>query len=397
MIDWWPADNSTRDIAGSHNGTLVNGATYGGGKVDQAFSLDGVDDYVDVGDADLPVTFTIDAWINPTDLSSSPEVVDKDDGDTSRSYSLEIDSTGQLDGAVFSGAAITEYRTNSPVITTGSWQHIVMTYDGNAGPNQKIQFYVDGVLQPSSPNGERDNGGAPNDTSFSTTIGTQLCSGAPCFVFKGEIDEVELFGRVLTPEEIATIFSAGSSGKCKPVCTAPPAAMVSWWPGDGNAHDVQDGNDGTLEGSVAFPSARVNEGFHLNGTDQDVFIGNPANLQLQDFTIDTWIRRDSASVVSNNPAGQFQLAAIFSYGTNGYGFGLQPDGTLLLTKVGVSGTNSTGQKVSDTSFHHVVVTKSGSTVTFYVDGVAAAADASYDPGFEFTSNAYLGFFGSGGG
>src|SRR5207248_10454911 len=89
--------------------------------------------------------------------------------------------------------------------------------------------------------------------------------------------------------------------------------------------------------------------------------------------------------------------ASFPYGSSGYGFAILPDGTLILSKIGVSGTNSTGAKVADTNFHHVAITKSGSTVTFYVDGVAGAADAAYDPGFTFTSNAYIGYFGSGGG
>src|SRR5205807_7687659 len=106
-----------------------------------AFNFDGTDDYVDVGDVDLPVAFTIDAWVNPSDLSSSPEVIAKDDGGSSRSYGFEIFFNGQLVGAVFIGSAITESRTNSPVIVTGSWQHIVMTYDGGAPANQRMQFY----------------------------------------------------------------------------------------------------------------------------------------------------------------------------------------------------------------------------------------------------------------
>ena len=34
------------------------------------------------------------------------------------------------------------------------------------------------------------------------------------FLFAGSIDEVELFNRVLAPEEIAALFNAGSAGKC---------------------------------------------------------------------------------------------------------------------------------------------------------------------------------------
>jgi len=31
------------------------------------------------------------------------------------------------------------------VITTGTWQHVLITYDGNAGAGQKFHFYVNGA------------------------------------------------------------------------------------------------------------------------------------------------------------------------------------------------------------------------------------------------------------
>src|SRR5437660_5048395 len=68
MMDWWPADNTTIDIQGGHNGKLISGATFATGKVGRAFNLNSANkQYVDVGFVDLPVTFTIDAWINPID------------------------------------------------------------------------------------------------------------------------------------------------------------------------------------------------------------------------------------------------------------------------------------------------------------------------------------------
>ncbi len=30
------------------------------------------------------------------------------------------------------------------------------------------------------------------------------------------------------------------------VCVPPPSGLVSWWPGDGDAADIQGANDGTL-------------------------------------------------------------------------------------------------------------------------------------------------------
>jgi hypothetical protein len=69
---------------------------------------------------------------------------------------------------------------------------------------------------------------------------------APDF-FKGLIDEVEIFSVALTEADIQAIYEAGSAGKCE---GAPAAGEVlSWWPGDDNAFDVADGNDGAPEGA----------------------------------------------------------------------------------------------------------------------------------------------------
>src|SRR6266850_4329614 len=71
MISWWPGEGNADDIQDGNNGTLVGGATFAPGMVGQAFSLDGVNDWVEAPDADnldLSSQITIDAWIKPTVL-----------------------------------------------------------------------------------------------------------------------------------------------------------------------------------------------------------------------------------------------------------------------------------------------------------------------------------------
>ncbi len=50
LVSWWPGDGHANDIVGGNHATLENGATFASGKVGQAFSLDGVDDFVNVPD-----------------------------------------------------------------------------------------------------------------------------------------------------------------------------------------------------------------------------------------------------------------------------------------------------------------------------------------------------------
>ena len=46
---YYTADNTSNDALGNYNGTLVNGTTYGTGIINNGFSFDGVNDYVDLG------------------------------------------------------------------------------------------------------------------------------------------------------------------------------------------------------------------------------------------------------------------------------------------------------------------------------------------------------------
>src|SRR5437867_10003102 len=77
--------------------------------------------------------------------------------------------------------------------------------------------------------------------------------------------------RAIGPPRGSTIVQA-------PSCVAPPSGMVSWWPGDGNADDIQGGNNGTLQGGATFGTGEVGQGFSLNGTSAYVSVPDNANL-----------------------------------------------------------------------------------------------------------------------
>jgi alpha-tubulin suppressor-like RCC1 family protein len=165
-----------------------------------------------------------------------------------------------------------------------------------------------------------------------------------------------------------------------------PSGIVSWWRGESNARDCVGTNHGTLTNNTTYASANVGQGFALDGDHDAVVIGNPASLQLQDFTIEAWVKRNDPAVVSlhTNTCGH-----LFGYGRDGYAFGMYDDGGLFLTKVGVDNVSVSPGIIDTNSFHHVAVTKSNSTVVFYVDGVAYPT-GPYVTHYEFTTGAVMG-------
>ncbi|MCW5550791.1 MAG: immunoglobulin domain-containing protein [Verrucomicrobiae bacterium] len=171
-----------------------------------------------------------------------------------------------------------------------------------------------------------------------------------------------------------------------PPCVPPPSGLVSWWPGDGNTADVVGSQDGVLTGHTDYGAGRVGQGFVFDGNGDAVLVGNHASLRFQDFTIEAWIRRASTVYVSSGPGVD---GLFFGYGAGGYGFGLDREGGRpMLTRIAESVVRAEAA-ITDTSFHHMAVTKSGGTVVFYVDGVAYAVPA-YSPTFTFTTPAAIG-------
>jgi hypothetical protein len=173
-------------------------------------------------------------------------------------------------------------------------------------------------------------------------------------------------------------------------CTAPSAGLVSWWPGNGNALDIVGGNNGVLTNGATFVTGEVGQGFEFLNNHAGVVVGNPTNLQLQTFTIETWIQRSSSTIATTDPTDGNGSGGIFAYGHGGYSLGIFPNGTLFLSQVDVSYVSSAAA-VTDTNFHHVAVTAtSNGTVFFYVDGVGYPATGSYSPGYSFTTPAAIG-------
>lgn len=384
LANWWPGDNDALDLAGGANGTM-QGATFGTGEVNQAFSFNGTSQYVDVGVVPLQGTFTIDAWINPTApftsgnhhiLTKAGDSIGVDD------YFFTIDANGIVQGFVqeAGGGAYTNYATGAGAVVAGTWQHVVMTYDGDAGAGEKMKFYVNGINVPATPVQPSgfDAGGTPQNSSGTTTkigiIGQNNLQEA----FKGLIDEVEVFNRVLSPSEALSLYNAGAHGKCHPQCVAPPSGLLNWYTADGNAKDSAAGNDGTVYSGVSFVAGEVGEAFSFAANQaQYVDIGN---VNLPDtFTIDAWV----------NPTSTNTGRVIIGNRDSANGFFLRVlGGALLATKLNAS-VETTYQTangvIPDNVWTHVAAVYDASAAIgqrfqLYINGVAIGATPVLDGG-----------------
>ena len=185
------------------------------------------------------------------------------------------------------------------------------------------------------------------------------------------------------------------------------ARLVAWWPGNDSLIDASgNGNNGSPTNGVTFAPGKVNDAFKFSAMDQSVSLGKPTSLQLQELTIEAWVKYEIHPDESPDfsKADEFPGHTIFHYGLGGYNFvifgydlpggnvggGIQHIHGLCFGREGVSHVHS-GELIvpPDGKFHHVAVSKSGTTVTFYVDGVASAPVTLTDP-FTFDDGARFG-------
>ncbi|HEY0459455.1 MAG TPA: LamG-like jellyroll fold domain-containing protein [Pyrinomonadaceae bacterium] len=393
LISAWSGDGNALDARSRSNGTFQNGATLAAGQVGQAFSFDGADDQITApaNDNQNLGAITVEAWINPTTIPHGATIVQKRSASNVGGFLLELTGapSGNANGLGFYvdafGGSFGSVFTPANAITPGVWTHVAGTFDGDF-----LRIYVNGVEVGST------------QTNFHTItlsaepllIGRNAVNGTG---YNGKIDELALYNRALSAAEIQAIYNAGTTGKCKPLATFAPENQLVWMAGDGDARDSAGNNNvGLLSPTGAgYTVGKVGQAFRLDGVNGFVNVGTPANSS-QAFTVEGWIRRASASVVTNNPVSATPAGLIYSYGAGGYGFLIdQPTNKLAVSRIGVSQANSNSLTITDTNWHHVAVTKTGSAMTFYLDGVSDTV--TYSETFQFNSPAFIGRRGDGAG
>ena len=157
-----------------------------------AGSFDGVNDYVDCGnDESLNIisAITIEAWVNTNSLEDSKiitRVIGSGWGNIV--YQIHI-GDGKIQWMVYNGSSDGINTVVSGSIETNKWYHVVATLD-----NQYVRLYVNNVKYETL----NTIGTLMNNPLIHTRIGTWITSN----YFHGLIDEVRIYNRALSLEEI---------------------------------------------------------------------------------------------------------------------------------------------------------------------------------------------------
>jgi chitodextrinase len=224
---------TTADASGNaKTGTLTNGVTWTTGHSGNALSFDGGTGYVTVNGggvlANLRSTgVTVSAWIRPASSGAGGggRVLDKNGG--GGGWVLKMNE-GVLQFSGDSFATASARRNSAAAVSMNTWQHVVATWDGSTSGSQ-IHVYVNGVA---SDGVTSDGAGAVIDDSTGPLgIGNRPSDAARGF--DGLIDDVRVYDRVLTANEVLGLYSGDVTAPTVPggltaTATSSTQINVSW-------------------------------------------------------------------------------------------------------------------------------------------------------------------------
>jgi hypothetical protein len=206
---YWRLDEASgflaHDYLGGNYGNLtgMSGTEWAPGKINNSLSLDGVNDFINIGDKELVSTaFSFTAWVNPVNAATGDQnILSKYQtfGDN-RSYVIRIGGNDVFIGVSSDGTnasgKLTQLETTTNKLTN-DWNFIAATYDGST-----IALFVNGSTPEAS---ITHSGGVYGGGVAPIWIGRQSYN-----YFSGMVDEMAVWDRALSQAEMATLYNNGA-------------------------------------------------------------------------------------------------------------------------------------------------------------------------------------------
>ena len=203
-------------------GTLTNGPVFATGEYGNAVKLNGVNQFVDLGNPtalQLTGSITVSAWINSSAFPTDDAVIVSKR--SSGKVGFELNTTADTGPRTISfkltnssGASV--YRYGATTLQANTWYFVTGVYDAAA---QTLHVYLNGQL----------NDGVSNGTATSTqqnsTVNVDIGQrpGVSATSFNGLIDDVRIYNSALTQAQIQADMNTPGGGSV----TVGPTAVAT--------------------------------------------------------------------------------------------------------------------------------------------------------------------------
>jgi hypothetical protein len=312
LVGWWPFNGNANDESGNGNNGTVNGATlttdrFGVANKAYYFSSSGCNTRIDISNFNYNGTvseFSISFWMKRT-------------GNGCISPRLFEFGNGNGWGVNWVNGLTTMDWVANQNLQDNTWYHVVYVLTPGT-----IKSYVNGI----------QDSQFPISNSISSWFYPSVCFGRmnhPAYdAFNGNLDDISVFNRALTQQEITNLYNSQTLPTCgvtatnNTICagssttlTASSSAtnvsacassalpsnlqngLLGYWPFCGNANDASgNGNNGTVNGAtlIADRFGNANGAYSFDGVDDH--ITNPPLLFLNGSiinSINSWVQINS--------------------------------------------------------------------------------------------------------
>lgn len=211
LVAYYPFSGSADDFSGNGNHGNVTGAIQTDdrfGVSNSAYQLDGADDWIEIPDSDsLDITgaITITGWVKRSAFGQPTPIVSKGIPGA-MNYDFIAGSDGRLMFQFWTGFWSRAFSVGMYADT--DWHHLAFTYD-----NVNVRFYIDGFLDSST-----SMSTAMAADSAAVRIGRSITSLETA---AATMDDVCIYSRALSAEEIQQLLSFQDDHPVTPVNTSP--------------------------------------------------------------------------------------------------------------------------------------------------------------------------------
>lgn len=278
LVSHWKLDEATGAIAGdalsTGNDGTVNGPTWTSGKRNGALLFDSTDQVPcgNSGSLDGLTAFTASAWVKVNAGSTSEGVIiqQRAPNGWNGQYQLKVSTTGKLALWVYGDSAEQFNLVGATSINDGQWHHVTGGRD-NTGNGF---VYVDGVLDASV------TGTTVRNLSGSISIGIGADIRDNNRHFRGSLDDVRVYNRLLSQAEVAAVRNRAPVFSADPLVVADATEDLAY--GGNLANSATD-----ADASEILTFSKISGPAWLSIASNGVLSGTPSNAEVgsNDFVV----------------------------------------------------------------------------------------------------------------